>query len=191
MDMFYKKLSLYLSENKNISKDDEELYEYAAKIVIHGIINIIVTILIGAFSGMLQECFYFFISFFVLRKFTGGLHAKKYIVCLMCSMLLMIFALFLIDLFQTNKYDNVFISSIVFSTIVIVVLSPLDNINKTLTIREKIFYKIISSFISVFLSLIVISLVVKNYNIGYQLGVSLMCCSFLLFIGKMKMILRS
>ena len=28
MDMFYKKLSLYLSENKNISKDDEELYEY-------------------------------------------------------------------------------------------------------------------------------------------------------------------
>ena len=64
MDMFYKKLSLYLSENQNISKDDEELYEYAAKIVIHGIINIIVTILIGAFSGMLKECFYFFISFF-------------------------------------------------------------------------------------------------------------------------------
>lgn len=35
MDMFYKKLSLYLSKNQNISKDDEELYEYAAKVVTH------------------------------------------------------------------------------------------------------------------------------------------------------------
>lgn len=45
MDMFYKKLSLYLSKNQNISKDDEELYEYAAKVVVHGIINIAITIL--------------------------------------------------------------------------------------------------------------------------------------------------
>ena len=44
MDMFYKKLSLYLSKNQNISKDDEELSEYASKVVVHGIINIAITI---------------------------------------------------------------------------------------------------------------------------------------------------
>ena len=85
MDMFYKKLSLYLSENQNISKDDEELYEYAAKVIIHGIINFVITILIGIFFGMLKECVCFFITFFVLRKFTGGIHAKKYINCLSSS----------------------------------------------------------------------------------------------------------
>lgn len=184
-------MSLYLAEIKAINKDDEELYEYAAKIVVHGILNIIVAVIIGIFLGMLKECFYFFITFIILRKFTGGLHAKKYTVCFICSTLLMILALCLIKLFQTNNYDSVFIISIAFSAIVVVVLSPLDNINKVLAATEKIFYKIISSVISVLLALIVVILVVKNYNLGYQLGVSLIFCSSLLFIGKMKLILGS
>lgn len=32
---------------------------------------------------------------------------------------------------------------------------------------------------------------VQDYNLGYQLGVSLIFCSSLLFIGKMKLILGS
>lgn len=93
MDMFYKKLSLYLSKNQNISKDDEELYEYAAKVVTHGIINIFITILIGIFFGMLKECICLFITFFILRKYTGGLHALLivYIVLLNVKILNRIF----------------------------------------------------------------------------------------------------
>ena len=68
MNMIYKKLSLYLSKNQNISKDDEELYEYATKIVVHGIINIVVSILIGMSVGLLKECICLFITFFILRN---------------------------------------------------------------------------------------------------------------------------
>ena len=47
MEKYYKKLSLLLSENKNISKDDEELYEYAIKVLSQGVIGFFVSIFIG------------------------------------------------------------------------------------------------------------------------------------------------
>ena len=39
MDKLYRRISSFLVENHNISKDDKELYEYAAKVMVHGIIN--------------------------------------------------------------------------------------------------------------------------------------------------------
>ena len=132
MDMFYKKLSLYLSKNQNISKDDEELYEYAAKVVTHGIINIFITILIGIFFGMLKECICLFITFFILRKYTGGLHASKYIYCLISSIVLMILSLFIIQYLEQNSCHMLFLGILIVFTILIWIFAPIDNKRKKL-----------------------------------------------------------
>ena len=137
MDMFYKKLSLYLSENQNISKDEEELYEYAAKVMVHGIINIAITILIGILFGMLKECVCLFITFFILRKFTGGLHASKYIYCLISSIVLMIFSLFIIKYLEQNSYHTLFLGILIVSTVLIWIFSPIDNKRKKLSIKDR------------------------------------------------------
>lgn len=81
MEKYYKKLSLLLSENKNISKDDEELYEYAIKVLSQGVIGFFVSIFIGFSFGMMRECAWFIFPFLLIRKFTGGLHCKKYFYC--------------------------------------------------------------------------------------------------------------
>ena len=47
MEKYYKKLSLLLSENKNISKDDEELYEYAIKVLSQGVIGFLFLFLLA------------------------------------------------------------------------------------------------------------------------------------------------
>lgn len=183
MDMFYKKLSLYLSENQNISKDDEELYEYAAKVVTHGIINIFITILIGMFFGMLKECVCLFITFFILRKFTGGLHASKYIHCLISSIVLMILSLFIIQYLEQNSCYMLFLGILIVSTILIWIFAPIDNKRKKLSIKEKKVYKYFSVILSLIFLLIVLFFLYKNFIIAYSFGMGLIITSMLLIVA--------
>lgn len=186
MDMFYKKLSLYLSENQNISKDDEELYEYAAKVVTHGIINIFITILIGILFGMLKECVCLFITFFILRKFTGGLHANKYIYCLISSIVLMILSLFIIQYLEQNSCHMLFLGILIVFTILIWIFAPIDNKRKKLSIKEKKVYKYFSVILSLVFLLIVLVLMYKNFIIAYSFGIGVIITSILLILAFFK-----
>ena len=184
MDMFYKKLSLYLSENQNINKDDEELYEYAAKVVVHGIINIAVIILIGAFFEMLKECICFFITFFVLRKFTGGIHAKKYINCLLSSGILISISLFIIKICIKYDFNSIFfIGIIILSSFVLIILSPLENQNKPLSNYEIKVYKLILIIFLVINLIWIFYLIYKNSSLLYAFGLGQILTTILLLCG--------
>lgn len=186
MDMFYKKLSLYLSENQNISKDDEELYEYATKVMVHGIINIAITILIGILFGMLKECVCLFITFFILRKFTGGLHASKYIYCLISSIVLMILSLFTIQYLEQNSCYMLFLGILIVSTILIWIFAPIDNKRKKLSIKEKKVYKYFSVILSLIFLLIVLVFMYKSFIIAYSCGIGVIITSLLLILAFSK-----
>lgn len=186
MNMIYKKLSLYLSKNQNISKDDEELYEYATKIVVHGIINIVVSILIGMSVGLLKECICLFITFFILRKFTGGLHVSKYIYCLISSIILMIFSLFIIKYLEHNSYQILFLVALIVSTILIWIFSPIDNKRKELSIKEKKVYKYFSIILSAIFLLVVLILLYNNFIIAYSFGMGIIITSLLLILATFK-----
>lgn len=186
MDMFYKKLSLYLSENQNIGKDDEELYEYATKVVVHGIINIAITILIGILFGMLKECVCLFITFFILRKFTGGLHASKYIYCLISSIVFVILSLFIIKYLEQNSYHILFLSVLIVSILLICFFAPVDSKSKKLSIKEKKVYKYFSIILSLIFLLIVLVLMYKNFIIAYSFGIGVIITSLLLALAFFK-----
>ncbi|WP_448918942.1 accessory gene regulator B family protein [Eubacterium sp.] len=190
MDKFYKKLSLYLSKNQNINKEDEELYEYAAKVAVHGIINIVITILIGIFFGMLKECICFLITFFILRKFSGGLHAGKYINCLISSIILLILALFTIKYFEQNSYQILFLAILTFSTIMICVFSPNDNKKKSLSFKEKKIFKCFSVILSVLILLISLFFISKNNILAYSVGTGLISTALLLVLSYIKQFLN-
>lgn len=148
MDKYYKKISGFLSKNHNINKEDETLYEYAIKIIVHGLVNITITILVGALLDMLQECICFVMAFFILRKFTGGYHTKQFKTCLISSALIMSASIVIVGILE-NKNNKFILSIILFISIIIIsLLSPIDNINKPLNIKEKRAYKIISIIIS-------------------------------------------
>lgn len=184
MDMFYKKLSLFLSKNQNISKDDEELYEYAAKVVVHGIINIAITILIGIFFGMLKECVCLFITFFILRKFTGGIHAKKYINCLLSSEILISISLYIIKICIKYNFNSILFVCIIFlSSIVLIILSPLENENKPLSNYEIKVYKLILTIL-LFINLIwIFHLNYKESSLLYVFGIGQILTMILLLCG--------
>lgn len=148
MDKYYKKFSLYLCNNNFIKLDDCKVYEYAMKVFIHSFINVILTICIGIFFGMVKECMCLFLTIFTLRKFTGGLHTDKYIHCLISSIVLIILSLLLIKHLGENTKLILFFVLTFISTILIWIFSPIDNKNKKLSDKEKKVYKYFSMILS-------------------------------------------
>ena len=183
MDKYYKKLSVFLINNENIRQEDAEVYEYAIKIFSQSIINTIVTIAIGLIFGMLKECMCFITVFMVLRKFTGGLHAKKYSNCLLGSIFLIIVSMFMIKTLLKNNLFIAFIFCNIISVLIICCLAPIENENKTLCNKEKNIYKLISIFISNLSLLLGLLLLKKCPIVAYSIGVGIITVALLLFIS--------
>ncbi len=172
MNNFYKRFSLYLQKNKMISKNEQESYEYACKVFIHGIINIILTIIIGLIFGMIKETLCFLISFFLLRKFTGGLHAKNYHTCLIYSTILLILSLLTIRLLIRTHTDLFFVL-LILSEVSIWLFSPIVNENKVLSLKEKKIFQIISIGLSLVVLLFIIIVINKEPVVAYSIGTGL------------------
>lgn len=185
MDKLYKKLSVYLAENQVISKNDKELYEYATKVVVHGLINIGVTILIGFFFGMLKEAIVLHFSFMIVRKFSGGLHMKSYIACMLTSSIIFLFALIVIKYLEENKLSVSFYIIVILLSIITIVLAPLENTNKNLSNKEKVVYKVICTIIIIIFTILSIFLINKkiSFEYGYSIGVSIVLNGLLLLLG--------
>lgn len=186
MDKYYKKLSSFLIRNHDIDEDDEELYEYAAKVAFQGVTNIVITILIGIVFGMLPECLCFISVFFVLRKFTGGLHAEKYLHCLISSMVIIVVTLLAIRILERDSFQIIFFCLTVISVILIFILSPIENENKPLSLNEKKVYKIISVIFSLSLLVITYILIVKSVVISYSIGMGIIVDSLLAVLAYFK-----
>lgn len=185
MDRYYKKLSMFLVKNKNIVSDDAEVYEYAAKVLFQGIISITTTFFIGGLLGMLKECLYFIFAFLILRKFAGGVHAARYIYCLISSIILVSISLIIIK-YALNNHKTVFLYTSIFSTITICTLSPIEHVNKPLSYIEKKVYRIIAIILSITVLLIVGFSMESGLMFPYCIGMALINVSLLMVIAYFK-----
>lgn len=186
MNNFYKRISFYLAKNKMISKGDQELYEYAIKIFIHGFINTCIVIIIGVFSGMIKETFYLFCTVFVLRKITGGIHAEKYINCLIYSICFFIVSLLIIGYLEYFNNLKLLIPLLCISVILICVFSPVENENKKLSYNEKRIFKFLSSVLSIFLLIFVIVNINKNLIEVYSISLGMINTTILILLAHIK-----
>lgn len=187
MDNYYKKITSFLVENCNISTQDSELYEYAIKVVIHDILNIGIIFLFGYLLGFLNECLCLFTTFFMLRKFTGGLHAERYINCLISSTILILLSVFLTKFLSENLHPNFFICVVIAFSIIISIFSPIENSNKKLLYKEKKIYKIITIIILIVLLIFIKLLMYYNLIVlSYSCGTAIILDSMLMLFAKIQ-----
>ncbi len=186
MDKYYKKITIFLSNNNSINKEDKTLYEYALKILFQDFVDITITILIGIVFRMFKECLCLFFTFFLMRKSTGGLHLKKYCYCLISSVAVMALSLFLIKLLETSYNSVLFLIVVSIFTIVIWVLAPIENQNKKLSKKAKCFFKYLSIALSLLFWTMTNCFMYKNFLIAYSFGMGLIITSILLIIAYIK-----
>lgn len=168
-----------------ILEDDKELYIYALKITIQSVLNVFAVVITGVLLGMLKESIMMFISFFVLRKFIGGLHLDKYIYCFISSQMIHLVGLLLVKK-QWLIENEVFIIILLLSVILILLIAPVTHPNKSISSKERRVFKGISIISALLLSSVsILTIIDLDFLwVGYSIGTSLVISSLLMCIGE-------
>lgn len=83
------KIVEWLINHDAIESDDKELYEYALYSLWLLVTPLFLAIIVGLCFGRIKEGIVIVIPFMLLRKFSGGYHAKHLWICLTSSTLLL------------------------------------------------------------------------------------------------------
>lgn len=188
MESIYSNILALMVTKGYISKENQDLYLYAMKVLFRSIINMTALFVTGIALGLLKESIFMFLSFFILRKFAGGLHSDKYINCFVSSLFISIGGLLLIkNTWFVSK--NIFTIIMLVSASLIVVFSPVKHPNKEISNKEEKIYKVFSSVLSVAICGLSILLIFNEFGVetGYSLGTGLITSSLLMIAGKLKL----
>ena len=70
-----------------ISEDEAASYRYGVQILIEKIISYVIIFSLAIIFNRFLEVFLFFISFSIIRKYSGGIHCRHFETCLIASTL--------------------------------------------------------------------------------------------------------
>ena len=128
------KIANWLIGQKAISSDERELYAYAVHCLFSLIYPIAFASVVGIISGMIMESIVMIIPFMIIRKFSGGYHADSFGKCLIISSIVIAGALLIYNGVTLNAFY-------IAASILLIIFSPIDSINKRLDDDDKMFCK--------------------------------------------------
>ena len=134
-----KKLTNRLLTRKVILPEDLEIYQFGLEQLFTNIIDILTLLGIGIFMKMLWHAIVFGAAFMFLRKYAGGFHTSTQIRCYYMTTFVIITTLWIIKYMPINNF--IYYGLITISSIVILLLSPVESKNKELDGIEKIIYR--------------------------------------------------
>lgn len=83
-------ITTWLIEQKAILEEEQEIYEYSVRTFLITIISVVTGIVIGTLVDGFLYSIVFVISFLLLRKYSGGYHAKSFGRCMCYSCILLV-----------------------------------------------------------------------------------------------------
>ena len=90
-----RRVALVFASYGECNEDEVDIYTYALEAMIAPIVNIVICLIISLVFGRLLEGTIFILAFMLLRRFTGGYHAKTHYKCILtfCTVLALSFLL--------------------------------------------------------------------------------------------------
>ena len=132
-----RKIVEWLINHDAIKSEDKELYEYALYSLWLLATPLFLAIIIGGCLGGVKEGIIIVIPFMLIRKFSGGYHAKHLCVCFVSSTILL--SLCILMSFYL-EYDWKLAGITIIAGIGMGYFSPIDHENKRLNDKEKNLY---------------------------------------------------
>ena len=127
-------ITTWLIRQEAISEDVRELYEYAAHSFFLTIAPFVYALIIGGMLGELRIGLVLVVPFAVIRKYSGGFHAKREWTCLVSSCLLLFGCILAASRIQPGAWFSVLV---LLGTIWLILFSPIDSENRRLEPDEK------------------------------------------------------
>ena len=140
---------------------------------------------VGLIFGVFPEIAVFMAAYIPLRSFAGGYHAKTPLSCYVFSVIMLIVVS--IGLKYLHLADWVYYAVLVAATLVVLVLSPVEDRNKPLAEIEQKVYKKRTMNIAAAEVMVCLALKFVGYdNLFVAVVYSFVVLSFMLVAGKVK-----
>ena len=128
----------WLISHYAVEEQDRELYVYAVYSFLMTISPLLLSLIFGIMMGMVMQSIILIIPFMVIRKYSGGFHAKNAWSCLICSCLLLILCISMTSYIKCGLGLTT-VTVMAFGSLM--VFSPVDSENRRLELHEKKRYK--------------------------------------------------
>ena len=163
----------WLIQKEAIDADDKELYEYAVHSLILWLIPVGMVLLIGIVLGAVKEGFIMILPFMVIRKFSGGYHAKQERNCLIASGISLTLCVWMASWLNISIFVHLLLGFAAFS---LALCSPIDSKERQLDDTEKLQYRcvtriLVTAFIGIYMLLLFLRL--ERYAVCIAIGIGL------------------
>ncbi|MDD6827896.1 MAG: accessory gene regulator B family protein [Oscillospiraceae bacterium] len=167
IDLLGSKISSKFVEHKIITEDMVDIYKYGVEITISSIIGFALVLIIGLIFKSLMQALIFYIVFIILRSFTGGYHASSYLKCNLVFSITASLVIFFSKAATEVQFSTGVINSLFLPALsVFLWLAPIENPNKPIEKKRRIYFKTGSVLAAVILY--IFSLVLYIYNHTFE-----------------------
>ena len=128
-------LSRLMVERGIIEEDDRDIYRFGIHNGFIILLNLFTALLIGLFTTRLLVVVVFTLSFMTLRNYTGGYHSDSSVFCYISSTLVLFIPIYTLYAFE-HAPAALRGTLLIFSIIVILILSPMDSKKRKLDADE-------------------------------------------------------
>lgn len=159
--------------DKNIiSKEDYELYHYGWFVVLSDLWLFAFTLILGVIFNIILSSVVFFVTFFLIRRFAGGYHAKTELHCQIISLSFLFLSVVAIKyLFFNIGNSYLFIIDLI-CVVVLPLISPAGTPQKPLSLNERKQFKKITGCISIVSFLV--NCILLHFNVKF-VAVAIIC----------------
>ena len=168
-----------------IKEEDAEIYIYGINQILTSVLNVSSALIIGLIFGVFPEIAVFMAAYIPLRSFAGGYHAKTPLSCYVFSVIMLIVVS--IGLKYLHLADWVYYAVLVAATLVVLVLSPVEDRNKPLAeIEQKVYKRRTILIAAVELTLAMLLKLLMLDDLFIATAYSFVVLSLMLIAGKAK-----
>ena len=173
----------FLASKKVINENESDIYIYGYETFFSGVIDLIITLILGILFRRLITAIVFFVMFVSVRMYTGGYHADSYLKCKMIFIGIIISVLGV-----TYIKFPLYIVFLIIALFLITVyrLCPIENPNKPLSKQQKRKYRKISLLFSIIWSIAAIITYFNTTHISMTIVSSEFIISLLMFVGIVR-----
>lgn len=178
---FSEKIARRLANNRVIQEKDTGIYQYGLSILVYSFSNIVTILIIGGILGCIPEGICYTVCYIILRKFTGGYHARTPHACYLISSSMYFVSIYVV---RSGLVNESLLVSVAILAVICSFIVPVDTENKVLSKREKKVYRLIS--LSVFLLEVSMGIVAYRYHFRMlydSVIVAVFCCELLAITG--------
>lgn len=177
------KIARFIYRNTACESEKFDIYKYGIEITVSSIFNIILILLCGFIVSDIFAGIAFLINFILLRSFTGGYHAKTYLMCngLFVLTFLIVYVISAM-LNMLNLPFGVLESLVLLNCIPIILFAPVENKRKRLDENKKKRFRIKAIITFIMLSIVALALCFFNSKYGTLVIITISAVSVMIVI---------